>query len=121
MAAYKVQGDGDLERMNGEWEVPKKAQGLVVRKNMFVFSTSLGNDNRSNIYVVKRGEGERKLSAERLTCFRAPSMAEGLTVYGDDIFLIFESAAAYYKAKDPRNVIADAHKTPIAVLERLMP
>jgi hypothetical protein len=121
MEAYKVRADGEIDPLGEPWEVPKKTQGLVVTRNLFVFSTSLGNDNRSNIYVVRRGKGERELSRKRLFCFRAPSMAEGMAVYGNDVFLIFESAAAKYRKKNPRNVIASAHKAPLTGLDRLVP
>jgi len=121
MEAYKVRADGELDPVGELWEVPKKTQGLVVTKDLFIFSTSLGNDNRSNIYVVRRGKGEQKLSRNRLYCFRAPSMAEGMTRYGDDVFLIFESAAAHYVEKKPRNVIASAHKVTLKALDTLVP
>lgn len=121
MEAYKVAGDGTLTALPDRWDVPKKAQGVVVRKDIFVYSTSLGNDNRSNIYVVKRGKNETDLSKATFYCFRAPSMAEGLTVYGDYVLLVYESAADYYKAKKPRNVISNAHKASLARLEQFIP
>jgi hypothetical protein len=117
MEAYKVGADGELTALSGRWEVPKKTQGLVVTKDLFVYSTSLGNDNRSNIYVVRRGKNEGDLSRAKLVCFRAPSMAEGMTVYGNKVFLIFESAADHYVEKKPRNVIPHAHQASLAKLE----
>jgi hypothetical protein len=44
-----------------------------------------------------------------------------MAVYGNDVFLIFESAAAKYRKKNPRNVIASAHKAPLGGLDRLVP
>jgi hypothetical protein len=121
MEAYKVGKDGTLKAISERWEVPMKAQGLVVTKDLFVFSTSLDNDNRSNIYVIRRGKGEHDLSTANFVCFRAPSMSEGMTVYGAKVFLIFESAADYYAKKKPRNVIPYAHQAPLAKLDDWLP
>jgi hypothetical protein len=73
MKAYKV-----------DKSVPTKTQGLVVTKDFFIFSTSLGRNNRSNLYVLRRGKDETDLDKARLFCFRSPSMSEGIAVYGDD-------------------------------------
>ena len=45
------------------------------------------DDTRSNIYVVRRGKGSSSLDTARMYCFRAPSMSEGLTVYGKDVYV----------------------------------
>src|SRR6185503_850150 len=116
MESYVVGADGQLKATSERWEVPMKTQGLVVTKDLFVFSTSLGNDNRSNVYVIRRGKGEHDLSTARLVCFRAPSMSEGMAVHGDNVYLVFESAADYYVKKNPRNVIPNAHRAPLAKL-----
>ena len=78
--------------------VPKKTQGLLVLDKHFVYSTSLGRDNRSNVYVVGRGfkKLERAYEAGQLECFRAPTMSEGVTISQDRIYLAFESGASFY-------------------------
>ncbi|WP_214401057.1 hypothetical protein [Pseudonocardia lacus] len=123
MASYTVGDDGELEQRPGVWEVPRKTQGLVVTEDLFIYSTSHGRNNRSNIYVVRRGEGSSQLDTARLGCFRAPSMSEGLTVYGDDVYVAFESGADYYsQAPDkPDNVITELHEAPLALLDRIAP
>ncbi len=112
MYSYKVAADGSLATQAGAYEVPKKTQGLLVTANRFIYSTSYGNDNRSNIYVVNGGA--RTISPSTAKCFRAPSMSEGITEYGGKAYLVYESGAAQYVAKNPRNVIPGMHTAPIA-------
>jgi hypothetical protein len=121
MHAYKVSAAGELSRLPGTWEVPRKTQGLVVTADLFLFSTSFGRENRSNIYVVRRGE--HKLDHAPLRCFRAPSMAEGLAVYGKSVYLLYESGAHAYSMDEnkPRNIISSLHHVPLASLEALPP
>jgi glutamine cyclotransferase len=121
MRAYTVSGDGALTVRGGKFQVPAKTQGLVVTDDVFVYSTSHGRKNRSNIYVVKRGEGSSDLDRAKLSCFRAPTMSEGMAVYGDDVYLAYESGASYYLRGDnnPDNVIENLHKAPLAELARL--
>jgi len=79
--------------------VPMKTQGLLVLKDHFVYSTSRGRDNRSNIYVVGRGyrQLEPAFEAGQLECFKAPSMSEGITISQGRVYLVFESGASYYE------------------------
>ena len=117
MRSYTVADNGDLTERPGTWQVPTKTQGLVVTEDLFIYSTSLGRDNPSNIYVVRRGDGSSDLDTARLYCFRAPTMSEGLTVYGKDLYAAFESGAYYYNqgSDKPRNVIRNLHKTRLGV------
>jgi hypothetical protein len=120
MHAYKVSAEGKLSRLPGAWEAPRKTQGLVVTEDLFIFSTSLGRENRSNIYVVRRGTGEHDLDNARLDCFRAPSMSEGMAIYGKNVYLVYESAANEYNKPDkpkPRNFIPFLHYAPLSSLE----
>lgn len=123
MHAYVVADNGDLGPAVGGWEVPTKTQGLVVTADLFIYSTSHGRNNRSNLYVVRRGDGAASLDTARLRCFRAPSMSEGLTVYGNDVYVAYESGASYYSQDSdrPDNVIADLHKAALSKLESLPP
>jgi hypothetical protein len=129
MRSYTVSEDGKLTERDGQFQVPAKTQGLVVTDDVFVYSTSSGRKNRSNIYVVQRGEGSSDLDKAKLSCFRAPTMSEGMAVYGDDVHLVYESGASYYLKDDckrkkdgckPDNVIKDLHKAPLAELARLL-
>lgn len=123
MHSYTVADNGDLGYRPGSWEVPRKSQGLVVTKDLFIYSTSHGRNNRSNIYVVRRGDGSSSLDTARLHCFRAPSMSEGLTVYGNDVYVAYESGASYYSGANdkPDNIIEDLHKASLSALETLPP
>jgi hypothetical protein len=116
MYRYKVTGTGALKTRKGAYEVPTKTQGLLVTQDRFVYSTSFGNDNRSNLYVV--AGGARVINPSTARCFRAPSMAEGIAEYGGSAYLVFESGAAQYVSKHPRNRIDRLHKATIAALTR---
>jgi len=120
MYEYKIADDGTLTTQSGAWEIPTKTQGLTVTANHFIYSTSYGRGNRSNIYVVKRGQ--KDLDAAALSCFRAPSMTEGITEYNGTAYLVYESGSYLY-ASDPAtlNVISRMHKATISSLTSLVP
>ena len=118
---------GDLGGASASIEVPKKTQGLTVLPNYFVFATSEGRDNRSNIYVVKRGYSHLVTSYDNgnLRCVRAPSMAEGVTLSNDRIYQLFESGADCYRYNEaecrqptgtPDRVITHLYRTPRSAL-----
>jgi hypothetical protein len=118
MYEYKIKANGTLTTINKAWEIPTKTQGLLVTKSHFIFSTSLGRKNLSNLYVVRRGQPD--LDKAKLSCFRAPSMAEGITEFGGRAYLVFESGSYPYRS-DPltKNVITHLHKAPISELTSL--
>ncbi len=119
MYEYKINDDGSLTTQPGAWEIPTKTQGLMVTANHFVYSTSEGRGNRSNLYVVRRGQ--KDLDAAQLSCFRAPSMAEGITDFNGMAYLVYESGSHLY-ASDPNtlNVIPRMHKATVASLTSLV-
>ncbi|WBQ03667.1 hypothetical protein [Kribbella sp. CA-293567] len=118
MYQYKINSNGSLTTVKKAWEIPTKTQGLLVTGTHFVFSTSYGRDKRSNLYVVRRGQPD--LDKARLSCFRAPSMSEGITEFGGRAYLLFESGAHLYRG-DSRtlNVISHLHKATISSLTKL--
>ena len=118
MYQYKINSNGSLTTINKAWEVPTKTQGLLVTGSHFVFSTSYGRDKRSNLYVVRRGQPD--LDKAKLSCFRGPSMSEGITEYGVRAYLVFESGSHVYRS-DPKtlNVISRLHKATISSLTSL--
>lgn len=75
--------------------VPPKTQGVAVMQSHYIFSTSYGRTNRSNIYVVRRN-GYANWSQASGTCMRAPNMAEGITVGAGAVFVTFESGSSVY-------------------------
>jgi hypothetical protein len=109
MRTYSVDAAGDLHRTSGDIEVPKKTQGLLVLPNYFVFSTSFGRTNRSNIYVVKRGYSSLATSYNNgnLRCVRAPTMSEGVASTGGQIYQLFESGADCYRHHEPDSGSSD--------------
>ncbi|MGP4018647.1 hypothetical protein [Saccharopolyspora sp. 5N708] len=111
MYSYKVGDDGSLTTEHA-YEVPTKTQGLMVTKDKFVFTSSYGRANRSNIYVVDKGATD--IDKPSTKCFRAPSMAEGMTEYGGAAYLLFESGS--YQYRDARNVIENLHVGNISAL-----
>lgn len=118
MYQYKINTDGSLTTINKAWEIPTKTQGLLVTGTHFVFSTSYGRTNRSNLYVVRRGQPD--LDKAKLSCFRAPSMSEGITEYGGKAYLVFESGSHLYRGDSKTlNVITHLHKATITSLTGL--
>lgn len=118
MYEYKISSNGTLTTINKAWEIPTKTQGLLVTKSHFIYSTSYGRDKLSNLYVVRRGQPD--LDKAKLSCFRAPSMSEGLTEFGGRAYLVFESGSHLYSS-DPKtkNVIKSLHKASISSLTSL--
>jgi hypothetical protein len=123
MHCYEVRANGVLRPRDGVWQVPRATQGLVVTKDVFVYSCSYGRNNRSWIYVVRRGDGSSDLDETKLARFRAPSMSEGMTLCGADVYLAYESGARAYNTggDKPRNVIGRLHRAPLASLRKLCP
>lgn len=132
MRTYSVDADGNLHQTSGNIEVPKKTQGLLVLPNYFVFSTSEGRHNRSNVYVVKRGYSSLQTSYNNgnLRCVRIPTMAEGVTIADDRIYQLFESGADCYRNGEadcgpdrttPDRVITHLYRIPRATLVDALP
>lgn len=117
MHQYRVESDGSLTRVGSGWQVPTKTQGVIVTGTHFVFSTSYGRQNRSNIYSVRRGTYTDNLDNATLYCFRAPSMSEGMTQWNGSAYVVYESASHLY-ASDPttRNVIPNMHRVSMSWL-----
>lgn len=100
MQPYRVDPiTGELTAIVGiAIQVPKKTQGLTVLPNYFIYSTSWGRDNRSNVYVVKRDYVTLQAAYDdhNLRCVRIPSMAEGVTLSNNWVYQLFESGADCY-------------------------
>ncbi|MER5393250.1 hypothetical protein [Saccharopolyspora sp. NPDC002686] len=109
MQSYQVGDDGSLTEQK-TYEVPKKTQGLMVTGDKFVFTTSHGRSKRSNIYVVDKGATD--IDRPSTKCYRAPSMAEGITEFGGAAYVLYESGS--YQYSDARNVIKNLHKGAIS-------
>lgn len=108
MYAYGVAADGTLTT-GKSFEVPKSTQGLMVTADKFVYSTSYGRDKRSNLYVIDKGATDIDIPSTH--CFRSPSMSEGITEYGGNAYVLYESGS--YKYTDALNVIKKLHQAPV--------
>jgi hypothetical protein len=102
MLRYRISAAGKLVR-DRTWaprQVPRKAQGLVVLSNAYVFSTSSGRNEHSNIYVTRRSY-TKNFETTRYTCFEAPVLAEGMVSYGGRTYLSFEGGADLFDGHFP--------------------
>jgi hypothetical protein len=118
MYEYKIADDGTLTTVAGAWEIPTKTQGLLVTATHFIYATSYGRGNRSNLYVVRRGQ--KDLDAATLSCFRSPSMAEGITEYNGTAYQVYESGSHLYSGDSATlNVISKLHKATVSSLTSL--
>lgn len=117
MYRYWVNTNGSLTTMTSAIQVPAKTQGLMVKNGYYVFSTSYGRTNRSNIYVTSTGYSN--LDNARLSCFRAPSMSEGASLWGGNVYVIYESGSYAFRSS-ARNVITRLHKVPLTSLLSLV-
>ncbi|MBB3663094.1 hypothetical protein FB384_001998 [Prauserella sediminis] len=110
MHDYSVAADGTLTQ-GTKYEVPKKTQGMTVADGTFIYSTSYGRTNRSNIYTVDEGATDIDPSAK---CYRAPSMSEGVTDHGGRLYVLYESGSSKFTDPGPRNDIEHLHEADVA-------
>jgi hypothetical protein len=96
MFRYQIMSDGNLvqDPSYGPIEIPTKAQGLLVLSNAWIFSTSLGRDNRGNVYVIRRGYPARTdFTTVRYRCFQSVAMIQELVGFNGRTYLLNESGA----------------------------
>jgi hypothetical protein len=104
MRRYTITSTGglSLDTSWGPLQVPMKSQGLLVQNDTYVFSTSSGRNNRSNIYVVRRGYTKtQSIESVRYRCFRAPVLSQELVDYAGRAYLSFEGGADYFDGAWP--------------------
>lgn len=110
MWQYDPAADGSLTYTGEKRWVPKKTQGMAVVDGHFVFGTSFGRDNRSNVWVRPTSLTSDITDATSF-CMRAPSMIEGLA-YGTSngnshLWAVYESGS--YTYRDSLNPITHVH------------
>ena len=95
---YRVAGSGRISPFGKPLVAPPRTQGLVVTASSYIFSTSLGRNKRSRIYVMARSETslDHAYAHDRLSCFPAPSMSEGMTRTNGRLYVVFESGGFRY-------------------------
>ncbi len=93
--------------------IPEKVQGILVKNNEMILSTSFGRYNDSYIYKYKNvlnqessniyNYNDKELllyimdSSDITYKLLTPPMSEGMTFYNDSILILFESAASKYR------------------------
>ena len=120
MYRWTIKANGTLSRDTSfKKQVPKKAQGLVVLADTYVFSTSSGRNDRSNVYVTRKNY-TKNFETTRYKCFAAPVLSEELVDYGGGVFLSFEGGADYFDGNFPwttaDNKIKNLHRASAATL-----
>jgi hypothetical protein len=131
MRRYRVAGNGRITRYGKTLVAPPRTQGLVVTDTSYLFSTSLGRNQRSRIWVMRRSETDLDTAYAHghLACFPAPSMSEGMTRTNGRLYLLFESGSFPYdnvpcRGRKPKpgctlNIIDNLHVAPLAKLTAL--
>ena len=106
------------------FHVPEKVQGTTITSDgMLLLSTSYGRTNESRLFVYEDPRGDTPdshvlISGHEVPVWNlrerdivmditAPPMSEGCCSVDTDIYLIFESAAYYYRAFHPDNRSTD--------------
>lgn len=97
-----------------QYFAPVKTQGVAVYDGKVIFATSHDRNDRGNLWLMKTGESSR--TDGNSTCFRVPSMIEGVTVLNGRFYALYESGAwAYNKGlDDPDNPIYNLHSAPVS-------
>lgn len=86
---YQPDGKGGwVEMPEREVTTPPRCQGVVVRDGEYVFATSYGRDNESEL-VVQGQDGSRE-------SFTFPNMAEGVVEVDGNVLVTYESGATKY-------------------------
>ncbi len=115
MYRYKIKAKGKdkgnlvLDDTYGPIQIPKKAQGLLVLSDTWIFSTSLGRENRGNIYVIRRGlPADTDFTTTTYKCFRSVALIQELVGYKGRTYLLNESGADFF-ADDRIHYITHLH------------
>ena len=102
MEAWDQSATGALTESNVVRKVPAKTQGMVETSTRFLFSTSYGRNDRSNIWVTPKNittstyaDGDDIRDANSY-CMRAPSMSEGMAIGAGRVWVNYEGGSHTY-------------------------
>jgi len=107
MYTYTQDEDGKWEESGGPYPVPPKTQGIIVRDDKIIFSTSHGRGNESRLESYDldkvmdedRGKIFGKGLGEPNQVVEMPNMGEGITIGPDgQIVMLPESGAGKYSS-----------------------
>lgn len=114
MWQYRPDSDGSLTYTGAKRWVPAKTQGMTTVGTRFIFGTSYGRNDRSNVWV-RPTSYTTDITDGTSFCMRAPSMIEGLA-YGNSngnehVWALYESGSYTYNKglDDPDNPITTIH------------
>ncbi|GGR44715.1 hypothetical protein J2S40_004066 [Nocardioides luteus] len=94
--AYEKNDDGtwNFDEPVVSTTTPPKVQGVVVRENEYVFSSSFGRHRPSKIYICKRKRDGGVGAVQRT--YKFPNMAEAIVEVAGDLITTYESGASSY-------------------------
>ncbi|MBG9793255.1 hypothetical protein ABD76_12445 [Paenibacillus dendritiformis] len=91
---YKLNGKGQLPsnpKASYTWTTPDRVQGMALTKNRVFYSQSCGRNNDSTLLVYTRGASGKKVGSLKM-----PPMSEGISLTGNNLYVLFESGARKY-------------------------
>lgn len=116
VASHNEDGEGELYTYTwdpasrtwtgeqGPFPAPQKVQGIAVRGNEIVFSTSLGRTNTSQLESYNLGDVTSGAHLpDPLRTVGLPTMSEGLVMLPDGILTTYESGADKYSSPDGKD------------------
>ena len=97
--AYTVNGIKSLT-YNTKIKVPQYTQGLFFDGNIVYYSTSYGRNRSSNIYKCSVSKSGKNYTYTKLKTIVAPPTSEGIFIYNDNLYILFENASRHYMTSD---------------------
>jgi hypothetical protein len=114
MYRYLLGSSGHLQRAEGPWRIPDRAQGMVTTPQDFIFSSDNGAGARGELNVLRRAS-PAQLGAP-IACVWIPAMPEDLALQDGRLLLVFEGGAQRYSRDHPANRIDNMHAGALAGL-----
>jgi hypothetical protein len=114
MYRYLLDQNGRLQRAEGPWRIPLRAQGMVITAQDFLFSTDNGAGARGQLQVMRRAAPDRL--DDPIACVWLPAMPEDLALQHGRLMLIFEGGAQRYRRDHPANRIDNVHMGSLGAL-----
>lgn len=94
---YKINNNGNisLDFINS-FSVPNKVQGLSFYNDYMFMSISYGRKKPSYLYVYKYDDTISSYNNDLVLSYKLPSMLEQISIYNNQIYLVFENTAKKY-------------------------
>ncbi|HEX3826866.1 MAG TPA: hypothetical protein VHV82_06300 [Sporichthyaceae bacterium] len=114
MYRYVLGSGGHLQRVEGPWRIPLRAQGMVLTPQDFLFSSDNGAGARGELNVVRRASPTQL--GDPIACVWIPAMPEDMALQNGRLLLVFEGGAQRYSHDHPANRIDNVHAGTLATL-----